>query len=68
MKLEPGQWQVEDQSTKEKVTVRTRSPLVSFRVARDAVEPEASKKLKSKKGSKLHATACNGNVYFLKAT
>ena len=68
MKLEPGQWLVEDQSTKEKVIVHTRFPTVSFRVARDEVASEAYKKLKSKPGTKLHATAHNGNVYFISAT
>jgi len=67
MKLESSQWQVEDQTTKDKVTIRQRSSHVSFQTARD-VSAEASKKLKSKSGTKLHATAPNGSVYFVTAT
>lgn len=68
MKLESGQWSVEDTVSKKTTKVRARFNLVSFRVARDEIASAATKALKSKPKTKLNATAPNGNVYFIEAT
>lgn len=65
-KLGPDEWQGE--AGGKKVTVRGNTDWVSYRVAKRDIEPQVTKKLSLKPGTKLELKAPNGSVYFVKAT
>lgn len=66
MKHESDEWSAE--AGGKKIKVRANTSWVSYRVARQDIAPQVTKKLELKPGVKITMTSPTGNIYWTTAT